>query len=77
MIPVLIYIIGLIVFGFVFWLLDGIMDIFKGTGLADTTTFTVYPALVMIWAGCVIVYVIGGGIWLTRSYNEYNNYGGM
>jgi len=77
-IPVLLYLIGLVIFGFTYWLMNGILDIFKDTGIADTTTYTVYPFLIFIWVAIIVLYVILGGIWLMRTYNENNYmYGGM
>ena len=64
---VIMYFVGLAVFGFLYWLLDGIMDIMIGTGVADTTTFSCYDFLLYIWAGIVLVYLVFGGIWLVRS----------
>ena len=62
------YIIGIVVFGFIYWLLDGMLDIIKAANVADTTTFSSYDLLLYVWAGIVIVYVIFGGIWLIRSF---------
>lgn len=64
------------VFGFIYWLLDGMMDIFVRTGVADTTTFTVYPLLMFVWAGIVVVYLVFGGIWLVRSFQQQTMIGG-
>ena len=71
------YFIGLVVFGFIYWLLDGMMDIFVATNVADTTTFTVYPLLMYVWAGIVVVYLVVGGIWLIRSFQKQTYEGGM
>jgi hypothetical protein len=74
-IPVMMYLTGLAVFGFIYWLLDGIEKIFVGTGLAvagDT-----YDILLYLWLGIIVVYVLFGGIWLIRSYNESVNMGRM
>jgi hypothetical protein len=65
---VFLYLIGLVVFGLIYWLLDGILDIIKATNVADTTTFTSYDLMLYVWAGIVIVYAIFGGIWLIRSF---------
>jgi heme/copper-type cytochrome/quinol oxidase subunit 4 len=74
---VLLYFIGLAVFGFLYWLLDGILDIFIDTGVADTTTFTPWELMIYVWAGIVIVYLVFGGIWLVRSFQKETNIGGM
>lgn len=67
---VLLYIIGIVVFGFLYWLLNGMLDIIKATGVADTSTFTVYPFLLYVWSGIVIVYLVFGGIWLVRCFEK-------
>jgi len=64
------YFIGLAVFGFIYWLLDGILDIFIATNVADTTTFNCYDILLYVWAGIVVVYLLFGGIWLIRSFQK-------
>ena len=64
------YFIGLAVFGFLYWLLDGILTIFIDTGVADTTTFTPWELMIYVWAGIVIVYLLFGGIWLVRSFQK-------
>ena len=69
-IPVVLYILGLILFGFLTWLLDGILSIFKGLNIANTTDFGSYDILIYIWYAVVVVYLIFGGIWLLRTYNE-------
>ena len=68
------YLIGLAVFGLIYWILDGIEKIMVGTGLAvagDT-----YDLLLYLWIAVIVVYVLFGGIWLIRTYNEKENYGG-
>ena len=75
-VPVIEYIAGLVVFGFIYWLLDGILNIFKGLGVEDSTTYSVYPLLTYIWFGLVVVYLVFGGIWLVRRYNEADMQGG-
>lgn len=67
---VLLYLIGLAVFGFIYWLLDGILDIFIAANIADTTTFTPWELMTYVWAGIVIVYLVFGGIWLIRSFQK-------
>lgn len=64
------YLVGLAVFGFIYWLLDGIVKIMIGTNVADTTTFTSYDLIVYVWAGIVVVYLVFGGIWLVRSFQK-------
>ena len=74
-IPVMMYLTGLAVFGIMYWLMDGILDIFTAMNIADTTTFTPYPFLLYLWSGIIIAYVVFGGIWLIRKYNEREYYG--
>ena len=76
-IPAMMYIIGLVAFGIFYWLLDGILDILIATNIADTTTYGVYPLLLYFWSGLVICYLIFGGIWVVRTYNEKERMGGF
>ena len=76
-IPVVMYLVGLMVFGFLYWLLDGLLNIFNGLGIADTTTYNVLPTLMYFWYGIVVLYLIFGGIWVVRKYNEKEYSGGM
>lgn len=76
-IPVVLYFIGLILFGFLTWLLDGILGMFRALGLQNTTDFGAYDILIYIWYGVVVVYIIFGGIWLVRTYNERQYQEGM
>ncbi len=76
-IPVVYYLTGLAVFGFLTWLLDGIAVIFRDMNIADTTTYGSYDILWYIWYGIVVVYLIFGGLWLVRKYNEREMQGGM
>ena len=65
-IHVLEYIIGLAIFGFAYWLLDGIVQILKGYSL----TTPPYDLILYIWTGTIVVYLIFGIIWLARTYSE-------
>jgi len=67
-IPVLQYGIGLGMFGFIYWLLDGIMDEFVAAGVHETGT--TYSFIMLIWAGSLIIYLIFGGWWVIRKYSE-------
>jgi lipopolysaccharide export LptBFGC system permease protein LptF len=67
---IFLYIIGLVVFGFIYWLLDNMLDLFIAANVADTTTFSSWPLLLYVWAGIVIVYVVFGGLWLIRSFQN-------
>ena len=69
---VLEYILGLGVFGFMYWLLDSIQhDISVASTKGDVFNFLGYA-----WTGLIIVYLIFGGIWLVRKYNEREYYNG-
>jgi hypothetical protein len=66
--PVLKYGFGLGVFGFIYWLLDGILTLFIQESVHTTgTTFNILHAL---WTGGLLVYLVFGGWWLIRTYNE-------
>lgn len=63
-IPVLEYIGGMMLFGFVYWLIDGILvelSVISRTG-------TVYEYLMYLWVGSAIIYLIFGGYWVVREY---------
>lgn len=62
------YGIGLGVFGFIYWLLDGIMDDFVAAGIHETGS--TYTLLMFIWTAAIVIYVIFGGWWVIRKYNE-------
>jgi len=52
------YMIGLAVFGFFYWLMNGILVEFQFISVQDTT----YTLAMFFWAGILIVYIIFG-IW--------------
>jgi len=62
------YIIGLGAFGFTYWLLDGILDLFIAAG--NYTTGDTFNILHMIWTGALLIYIIFGGWWLIGQYDE-------
>lgn len=59
---------GLGVFGFLWWLLNGILDTFIGVGVHETGT--IWDFLQYVWLGILIIYLVFGGIYLVRKYNE-------
>ena len=72
-VPVLGYLGGLFTFGFIWWLLNGIrqdMETVSETG-------TLFDLLIYFWYGIIIIYLVFGGIWLVRKYNEQQYQGGM
>ena len=64
--PVVAYLGGIGVFGFVYWLLDGIRPYFMSLSVQGDT----YLFLCMVWGGSIIVYLLFGGLWMVRKYNE-------
>lgn len=67
-IPVMQFFIGLGVFGFIYWLLNGILDIFIDEAIHETGT--IWSFMTYIWAGILIIYLLFGGIWMIKKYNE-------
>jgi len=57
-----------------YWLFDGIMDDFIALGISETGN--VYNLLFYFWTGILIVYLIFGGWWVIRKYNEQQYMGG-
>lgn len=74
-IPVLEYLGGLGFFGFIYWLMNGILNIMKAAGVSITGN--VYLFLGMIWTAIIFIYLIFGGIWLVRKYTEVEYMGGI
>lgn len=67
------YLGGLAIFGFVYWLLDGIQDEII---TATNPSGDIYNFYTYVWIGCIIVYLFFGGIWLARKYAEMKEQGG-
>lgn len=67
-IPVVQYGIGLGVFGFVYWLLNGIMVLIVGHNVHEASA--AFTILQLLWVFSVLIYIIFGGWWLIRSYDE-------
>lgn len=61
------YIIGLVVFGLIFWLLDGILIDFVGVSTRDT----VYYFAWYTWDAAVIIYLIFGMYYFYRSIKRW------
>ena len=72
-IPVVAYVAGIFTFGFIRWLLQGMFEIF-GT---YSETGSVYDLILYFWAGALIVYLIFGGWYVIRLYNEQHYYRGI
>jgi len=62
------YLTGMAVFGFFYHLLDGILDDILASGVGESGTLL--DLLLYLWAGMLIVYLIFGGWWMIRKYNE-------
>ena len=67
------YLCGLAVFGFLYWILNGIKDEIQ-TAVAPSGD--VYDLYLYVWTGSVIIYLLFGGIWLIRKYAELKEQGG-
>lgn len=70
------YVIGLGIFGFVYWILDGgfVTEIIQADIATQGDVLNLY---MYIWAGFVIVYLMFGAMWLPRRINEWReNQGG-
>jgi len=73
-VPVLEYGFGIGVFGFVGWLLGGVKDTIVAAGIHETGP--VWTLMDYGWTGAFIIYLVFGGIWLVRKYNEKEYMGG-
>ena len=60
------YLLGLVFFGIGYWLLDGIKIELESVS-SNTDVFTLANYL---WTGAIIIYLIFGGIWVSRRYTE-------
>lgn len=76
-VPVLQYGIGLAFFGFIYWLMNGILETIQDIGIHKDSG--VYDFLIYLWMFILLIYVLGGGWWLIRKYDEreYMQGGGM
>lgn len=67
-IPVVKYMIGLGIFGFTYWILGSILETIVDEGVHTAgITFNILHAL---WTGGLLVYLVFGGWWLIRRYDE-------
>ena len=76
-IPVLQYIGGAAVLGFIGWVLDGILEDFIAIGIHETGD--AWNILMYLWTAVFIIYMVFGGWWMVRKYNEleYRDSGGL
>ena len=66
------YLFGLGVFGFLYWLLNGILvEIRPVSETGDLLTFANW-----LWWGAIVLYLIFGMFWLPRKVKEYPPGGG-
>jgi hypothetical protein len=66
--PVLKYGVGLAVFGLLYWLLNGILILIIDINIHTSgITFNILHAL---WTGGLLTYMVFGGWWLIRMYDE-------
>ena len=74
-IPIIEYILGLGVFGLVYWILDGIKEVFINVNIHQRTV--VWDLLQYIWLGTLIIYIVFGAWYTIRKYNESEYQMGM
>lgn len=67
-VPVFVYMVGIATFGFFYWLLDGLLTTMIDTGVGKTGL--ILDLLLYTWTGAIIIYLIFGGYWVIRKYNE-------
>jgi len=60
------YLAGIVMFGLMYWLMNGILLDMTGVSITGTT----YDFIMLMWKGILLVYLIFGGIWVIRRYNE-------
>jgi len=70
--PIIEYGAGITFFGFMYWILDAIQ------GEMDTISVRgdVFDLFKFVWVGVLLIYLIFGGIWVAKKYNE-EQYGGF
>lgn len=68
MIRVILYFAGLAIFGFIYWILDAILDVFIGANVA--TLGAVYNLCIFLWGAVLVVYLIFGGLYFVRQFME-------
>ena len=74
--PIIAFISGLFTMGFLFWLLDDIVQLFATVA----TQGDVYNLMLFLWSASLIVYLVFGGWYTIRLYDESKypgQYGGF
>lgn len=67
-VPVLHYMLGLGAFGFVYWLLSGLLGYLRAADIA--VSGSTYSFILYLWSGILVLYLVFGGWWLVRRYSE-------
>jgi hypothetical protein len=65
------YLAGFALFGFMWWLFNGIQQEIQGV----SETGIVYELCLFVWVGSIFIYIIFGGLWVVGKYTE-REYGG-
>ena len=64
------YLFGLGLFGFIYWILNGIKSVMQTTASLDSTTLPVYDLANLLWTGALVIYLIFGAFWLPKKIQE-------
>ena len=62
------YLIGLGVFGFVYWLLNGILQVFGALSTKDV----VYDICMFFWAAALVIYLVFGPFYFWNRLKEWS-----
>lgn len=74
-VPVLEYLAGIAAFGFIYWIMDGVLGALRSSGVSATGD--VYNLMFYMWAAILLIYLLFGGWWLVRKYDERKYPGGF
>jgi hypothetical protein len=66
--PTIEYLAGIAAFGLTYWIMDNVLTEIAQVGIHQTGN--VYNLLFYFWAGILVIYLVFGGWWLVRKYNE-------
>ena len=61
------YIFGLGVFGFMYWLLNGILVEIQPVSESGS----LYDFTIWLWGGSLVLYLVFGALWLPRKLKEF------
>jgi len=73
--PVLGYVLGIGIFAAAGWFLNGIKDTFIDVGMHQSNDVLVF--FQYIWTAVFILFLVFGGIYVIRQYNEKSYMGGL